>query len=147
MYWFDRTRAALKRKPGPSFSFSGPPTRVPVDLGSYNWGISTAFVFSIHDTFSSNSDSTSTSTSTGTSSLRSSDASSCSFETDLGLSSQRGVPACLTRNILRARRAPGQIRKDGRSIPVDFEVVPVKRAPSPLGTCLAFLLPAVFGCV
>ena len=38
------------------------------------------------------------------------------FETDLGLSSQRVVPACLTRNILQVRRAPGQIQKDGRSI-------------------------------
>ena len=40
-----------------------------------------------------------------------------SFETDLGLKSQRGVPACHTRNVLQARRrAPGQIQKDGRSI-------------------------------
>ena len=38
------------------------------------------------------------------------------FETDLGLSSQRGVPACHTRNVLQTRRAPGQIQKDGRSI-------------------------------
>ena len=46
-----------------------------------------------------------------------------SFETNLGLSSQRGVPACHTRNVLQARRAPRQIQKDGRSIGCDSSMI------------------------